>query len=219
MLWLRDILTQCCKQVNTIHTYSSGTFGGLFILWNPTTLILEVFLITKWTISTDYKAIGLDKDGLITNVYRPLIQPNKKRFLLILKGLGNIAKGHHWILGGEFNMIISLEEKRGVIRQQEHDSEEFKDTTKEMGLIDIENSNGEFRWTNRMLGSQHIACILDRFLVSKTLIMDVLSMEDSVLEISSSDHWPIQLWMDIASSPKKNPFQFEIFWLTHPEFQ
>jgi hypothetical protein len=88
-----------------------------------------------------------------------------------------------------------------------------------MGLIDIENSNGEFTWMNRRSGSQHIACRLDRFLVSETLMMDVLSMEASVLAISGSDHWPIQLWMDIASSPRKNIFQFEIFWLTHPDFQ
>jgi exonuclease III len=87
------ILTQCWKQANTIHTDSRGTTGGLAILWNPTILILEVFLTTRWTISTDYREIGSDKEGIITNVYRPPIQSDKKSFLQILKGLRNIARG------------------------------------------------------------------------------------------------------------------------------
>jgi hypothetical protein len=116
-------------------------------------------------------------------------------------------------------MIISLEEKRGGIHMLERDSEEFKETIEYLGLIDIENINGDFTWSNKRSGSQHIACILDRFLVSETLFMEGFEMEANVLEISSSNHWHVQLWMDMANSLKKRPFRFEKLWLTHPEFQ
>jgi len=90
-------------------------------------------------------------------------------------------------------MIISLEEKRGGTCRIERDYEEFKETIEYLGLIDTENINGDFTWSNKRSGSQHIACILDRFLVSETLFMEGFEMEANVLEIYGSNHWHVQL--------------------------
>jgi hypothetical protein len=57
------------------------------------------------------------------------------------------------------------------------------------------------------------------FLISETLLMEGLAMSASILDTSGSDHWPIQLSLDISGSPGWKPFRFERFWLDHPEFQ
>jgi hypothetical protein len=119
----------------------------------------------EWTISAEYREIGSDKEGIITNVYGPQLQQDKQNFLQSLRGLRTLQEDIVGFLGGDFNMITSLEEKKGVSRL-EHDYEEFKETIEDLGLIDIENINGEFTWSNRRSGSQHIACRLDHFLVS-----------------------------------------------------
>eukprot|EP00253_Pinus_taeda_P025653 PITA_25653 len=41
----------------------------------------------------------------------------------------------------------------------------------------------------------------------------------SILPISGSDHWPIELQWQRPGNTNKRPFRFESFWLTHPEFR
>jgi hypothetical protein len=50
-------------------------------------------------------------------------------------------------------------------------------------------------------------------------MLEGIAMEASILNIHGSDHWPIQLWMEVSASPGKKPFRFEQFWLNHPDFQ
>jgi hypothetical protein len=64
----------------------------------------------------------------------------------------------NWILGGDFNMILTLEEKTGGIKILEQDSGKFKALIDQLKLVDIENSNGTFTWSNRRSGNQHISC-------------------------------------------------------------
>jgi hypothetical protein len=86
--------------------------GGLSILWILTTVILENFFSTKWTIMTSYRAIGSNKEGFLTNVYRPHLPLENTFFLKNLEGLKEITQDKRWILGVDFNIILSLEEKR-----------------------------------------------------------------------------------------------------------
>jgi len=128
---------------------------------------------------------------------------------------------HHdkWILGGDFNIIRSLEEKKGVSRRLDQDSSSFNNLIEDLRLVDLETSNGTHTWTNRRTGVHQIACKLDRFLISEHLMLGGMAMEATVLNLPGSDHWPIQLWMDISATPGKKPFCFEQFWLDHPDFQ
>jgi hypothetical protein len=143
----------------------TGSAGGLAIQWNPTTNILDNFFTTKWTILANYKDLGSSKEGIITNVYGPNLHPKKISFLENLEGVQAFTQNKHWILGGDFNIIHSLEEKRGGNYQLESDSEGFKDLIDNLHLVDMECINGDFSWSNHKLSSNHVSCRLDWFLV------------------------------------------------------
>jgi hypothetical protein len=51
------------------------------------------------------------------------------------------------------------------------------------------------------------------------MMMDGTAMESTILNHPGSDHWPIQLWVDVLATPGKKPFRFEQFWLDHPDFK
>jgi hypothetical protein len=85
----------------------------LAILWNTNSVLLENFLTTKWSITTDYRLIGSNNSGHLTNVYDPTNARDKKAFLRNLEYLSSLIQHNRWIVGGDFNIICSLEEKKG----------------------------------------------------------------------------------------------------------
>jgi hypothetical protein len=180
---------------------------------------MENFITTKWSITTDYMLIGSNKPGHLTNVYGPANPRDKQAFLRNLEYLSNLTRYNHWTIRGDYNLIRSLEKKGGVSRRLDQDSNDFNNLIYNLNLIDLEAINGTFTWTNRRTGSHQVACKLDHFLISNSLMLEGIALEASILNIHGSDHWPIHLWMDVPASLGKKPFWFEKFWLNHPDFQ
>ena len=114
-------------------------------------------------------------------------------------------------------MILSLEEKTGGSKWLEQDNGKFKTLIDQLKLVDIENSNGTFTWSNHRSRNQHIAC-LDCFLVDEELMEESPYMESLILPKSGSDHWPISFNLEIGETPKYKPFRFEKFWFSHLDF-
>jgi hypothetical protein len=135
------IFRKCWRNCNSYHTDSKGMAGGLAILWNPNSVILNQGLSTPGTLTTHYRAIGSDKDGWITNAYGPQTVPEKEIFLQQLAYLSSLANNQRWIVGGDFNMILTLEEKRGGRKRLEQDSIRFQELLEQHNLVDIENGN------------------------------------------------------------------------------
>jgi exonuclease III len=213
------LLPYCWKQGKGISTVATGTAGGLALLWNPSSVTLEKNFTTKWSISAAYRLIGSNKPGYLTNVYGPASSRDKQAFLRNLEYLVTLTEGNRWILGGDFNMIHNLDEKRGGTRRLEPESGDFQNLIDNSNLIDLETSNGTFTWTNRRTRTHQIACRLDHFLLSDSLMLEGTTLETCILDIHGSDHWPIQLWLDIPATPGRKPFRLEQFWLSHPDFQ
>jgi exonuclease III len=145
------IFTWCLKKCNYVNTYSRGSVGGFSILWNPTTIILDNFFTSRWTISSCFRDIGSNKEGYITNVYGPHISMEKGAFLKNLEGLEEIIKDYRWTLGWDFNIILSLAKKRGETHQLENESEGFNNFIEAFHLVDLDHINGDFV---RKTGSQ-----------------------------------------------------------------
>ena len=212
------LLPYCWKQGATVSIDATGIAGGLAILWNTNAVLLENFLTTKWSITTDYRLIGSNKLGHLTNVYGPASPRDKQDFLRSLSYVFSLTQYNSWTVGGDFNIIHSLEEKKGGSRRLDQDSNDFNSLIDDLHLIDMETNNGIHTWTNRRTGIHQIACRLDRFQISESLMMDGTAMESTILNFLGSDHSPLQLWVDIPATPSKKPFRFEQFWLDHPDF-
>jgi exonuclease III len=213
------LLPYCWRQGRAASIDATGMAGGLTILWNTNVVLMENFFTTKWSITADYRIIGSNKPGHLTNVYGPATPRDKQAFLKSLSYLSSLTQHNRWIVGGDFNIIRSLEEKKGGSRRLDQESSDFNGLIDDLHLIDLEAGNDTYTWTNRRTGIHQIACKLDRFLISETIMMEGTTMESTIMNLSGSDHWPIQLWLDVPATTGKKPFRFEQFWLDHPDFQ
>lgn len=75
------LLPYCWKQGAAAAVGAIDTLGGLAILCNTSSILLENFMATRGSITTDYKLIGFDKPGHLTNVYGPANIGEKAAFL------------------------------------------------------------------------------------------------------------------------------------------
>ena len=104
---------------------------GLGILWDPNRVSLGGFQGNQCFISTDFKVIGFSVEGVVTNVYGPHNVGENRDFIKSLRKIQERLGSKHWVLGGEFNLITSLEEKKGGRCRLEEECETFRDTIEE----------------------------------------------------------------------------------------
>jgi len=181
-------LQRCWTQAQHVDVDARGATGGLAMLWNPTTVLLDNFFTSKWTINASFCLIGSNKQGYITNVYGPPRLGDKEAFLQHLEWVTGHLFPQRWILGGDFNMITGLEEKNGGNRSLVNDNMLFNHTIGLLDLIDVGTNNGPFTWSNRRSGAQHVFDRLDRFLISEAIMMDGLAWNSIVIDALGSDH-------------------------------
>jgi exonuclease III len=174
---IEDIFQRCWKNCKSIHTYSNGVVGGLTILWNPATVIIDQPFSIVGTLIVHFRALGSNKDEMITNAYGKQSAQDKDMFLHKISIVSSLLGSTHWIIVGNFNIILALEEKIGGTKQIDQDNYKFRTLIDQLKLIDIETRNGFFTWSNQRSGNQHVARRLDHILISESIMLD-----DPVLE-------------------------------------
>ena len=129
------------------------------------------------------------------------------------------AEWGQWVLGGDFNLISNLEEKKGGRRTMDKFQEAFSECLAQGPLVDVETGSGWFTWNNKCGGEYLVASHLDRFLVSENVMHSTRDILDDVLPTNGSYHWPINLSWDWSCSPRGKPFHFESFWMEQKDFK
>eukprot|EP00253_Pinus_taeda_P029063 PITA_29063 len=195
-----------------------ATAGGMAILWNPKEVIFEHWYSLPRILSGLFRLVGMEDNVLIIGVYGPHNHRERHDFLNNIYNMRSLIPNILWIIGGDFNMIRDLREKRGGIRREDQNMEEFNDMIRDLRLVDIPTNNGVHTWNNRRGGQNQIASRLDRFLLSEEILNQHMFIEAKILPSLGSYHWPIRLDIDIKKFKGKKPFRFESFWLRDPQF-
>ena len=195
-----------------------GSAGGIAILWNPNDIILDSWTSMSRILTGLGRIVGTKEQVVISGVYGPPSPGEKENFLNSMKIIRRLYLEAAWIIGGDFNLIRSLEEKKGGIRKMDHFMDKFNELIEDLRLVDIQTINGICTWNNSRGGKNQIASRLDRFLVSEGIMNKDIFVEAKIMPSLGSDHWPIRLEVDIKVNHGKRPFRFEAFWLRDPEF-
>ena len=83
-------------------------------------------MATKFSISVEFHILGTNSKGFLTNVYGPFKLASKQLFLRSPQNMSNLVGRIHWIIGGDFNLIHNLQEKKGGIRTLIPTSNDFQ---------------------------------------------------------------------------------------------
>jgi len=138
-----------------------GSAGGIAILWNPNDIILDSWTSMSRVLTGLGRIVGTKEQVVISGVYGPPSPGEKENFINSMKIIRRLYLEAAWIIGGDFNLIRSLEEKKGGIRKMDHFMDKFNEMIEDLRLVDIQTINGICTWNNRRGGKNQIASRLD----------------------------------------------------------
>nr|XP_027066014.1 uncharacterized protein LOC113691883 [Coffea arabica] len=123
-----------------------------------------------------------------------------------------------WFLVGNFNVILSVEEKRGGVPFRQADGVELAQFMSLAGVGDAGFSGSRYTWCNNRQGMARVWRRLDRLLINSAAMRMESDFTVRHLGKDPSDHAPLLLSAVTRLDGKPLPFHFLNVWTTKPGF-
>jgi len=195
------------------HKPAQGTRGGIIILWNDSTILVNDIHIGIFSLSATVTIRSSGTTFLVTVVYGPSRRHQKTAFLQHLRAL-KPPPDIRWLLLGDFNLIYRARDKNNQnldLQLMRH----FRAALNFCELKEIHLQNRNLTWSNERRRPTLIR--LDRFFINEGWDLAFPDHTLHALSSSHSDHCPLLLAQD--SGPRRpTPFKFENFWIKLPQF-
>ncbi|KAH0757835.1 hypothetical protein KY290_021328 [Solanum tuberosum] len=124
-----------------------------------------------------------------------------------------------WIVGGDFNVILSDEEKIGALPVTPNEVEDFAFCVNYCDLLDINFKGSPFTWWIGRADSECIFKKLDKILINHECMGMAGHVEMEHLARTGSNHAPLLLSFGGQQSHIRKPFKFLKFWVEEADFK
>lgn len=191
-------------QIESVWVPAEGTAGGLSILWDTAFFHCEEKITTQRLIFLKGVLVKSNQRCIIGNIYASNCMLGRRQHWEEL--LNQMERWTDpWILGGDFNVVLSPDERKGgegnVVAMNE-----FRNFVEEAQLADLPVAGGKFTWTNKR--AEAISSRLDRFLVAGAVLENFPNLIQKMLPRMVSDHNPVVLTLDSEDWGPK-PFRLD----------
>jgi hypothetical protein len=194
------------------HAPPSGSKGGLLLAWRTDVNIVcfhvSCNIICVWHYADDPCIKCL-------LVYGP---PYKNLCVDFWNAMDAFGASYNdpWICIGDFNAIISPNDKLGGRPFDSYSSNPFTDFMDGYGMVDLGFCENPYTWSNHRQGSSLIKERLDRGIANSSWITSFPSYSVVHLPAHTSDHSPLLLNSNSPVQSLPRPFRFEAFWTWDP---
>ena len=174
-----------------------GNSGGLFLLWK---VDVDVSLLSYSRFHIDTVVTSHNnKVWRLTGFYGNPISSQRCHGWTLLRRLAGLSS-LPWLVGGDFNEILMLDEKLGGGGRQESLMANFRTALADCGLKDLGYLGPKFTWNNRRASPHFVQERLDRCVgnASWYSLFPLYSVKH--LNYWKSDHRPIVLEIEVLIS-------------------
>ncbi|XP_075647222.1 uncharacterized protein LOC142618104 [Castanea sativa] len=193
----------------SIHTDTIGYAGGLWLLWKSEGVEVIQLAKTEQEIHVIIKVRSSDLSWVLTCIYA---SPRLVERKLLWGNLSNVASLHSlpWLMLGDFNEVLSINDKSGGNLVNMNRALRFKDCLDFCGMIDLGFHGARLTWVNKNEVGHFIQERLDRAFANSA--WSNLYPEAIVKHLPKihSNHCPILLSLEKAPGiylPR--PFRFQ----------
>jgi hypothetical protein len=175
-----------CAQVDWCSLGAQGASGCILIMWDRRVAERVDEWVGCFTIACSFRSICDGFNWAFAGVYGPNRDNDR---LMLWEELSSLMDRWEvpWCIGGDFNAVRFLSERRGSIRYASS-MEDFSQFIFDKGLLDIPMMGGQFLWSNGHSWSR-----IDRFLLSSGWEERFPDVVQRRLSRALSDYFPIML--------------------------
>ena len=166
---------------------AEGTAGGILVFWDKRKLDLVEVETCLFSVTCMFKNVEDGFQWASTGVYGPIERSKREMFWEGLGSLKGLWEGP-WCIGGDFNMVLSPNE-RNTVGRLSLSMRRFAEVLNELRLRDIPIQRGPFTWRGGQ--NNHSMSCLDRFLVMADWESQFSNVVQSSLPRPVSDHCPL----------------------------
>ncbi|XP_042012179.1 uncharacterized protein LOC121760604 [Salvia splendens] len=124
------------------------------------------------------------------------------------------AEGVPWLIGGDFNTILSNRDREGSNTNRQAEMIDFAEAIEDSRLLDPGYDGSDFTWVKNGLFER-----LDRVLMSEPCTRMFEAVRATNLPRVASDHGPVLLRCKMAGTNYGgSPFRFQNMWIRHQGF-
>jgi exonuclease III len=196
-----------------------GLSGGLALLWSDQNL-LEVQNYTRRHINAIVKGSTAKVPWKLTCFYGHPVTAKRHESWALLEHLKHFQP-IPWVCIGDFNEILTQEEKTGAVLRKERQMDQFRDVLEACNLRDLGFIGARHTWTNGRHDEQFVSERLDRALANMQWRALFREVKVFVLAGRASEHKPIMLHFGIDGEDTRvyhKSFKFEAKWQLDEEF-
>ncbi|KAH7836079.1 hypothetical protein Vadar_032514 [Vaccinium darrowii] len=192
-----------------------GLSGGLALWWNDD-VDLEVESASKNLIHSIVNDKSSSSCWATTFVYGSPLRSGRDMVWEDMKDIGRY-ENLPWLSIGDFNEVLSLEDKLGGNCPSQRRLASFHDMLNYCGLVDLDYKGPKFTWRNNRSGPD---CIMERIDMAfansrwRELFDQALVLVDTAI---GSDHNPLILNTQAPLNIVGKSFKFESLWTTEDE--
>lgn len=196
-----------------------GRRGGIWIFWDPIYVKLDVVHATPQAVHVVIQVLPLPFTWLFTAVYASPTRALRNQFWQELSNI-SISPNTPWLVAGDFNEILSQEEKHGGRPFNPSKAIYLQNFIQQQQLFDLVFSGSKYTWSNKRDGRTDL--IFERidkaFANSSWLDLFPTSWVMHLPRVTS-DHHPLLLSTQRNfRNTNERTFRFESMWLRHKEF-
>lgn len=175
---------------------------------------VQVLEVTPQTLYVKIGTPGM-ADFLLSVVYAKCTRPERLELWEDLIKQSQITLP--WIVGGDFNTILTLTKKRGGIYPDIRSMHDFRDCIVAANLSDLGYEGNGFTCCNGQQGRSRIWECLDRILCNGEAMVALPALKVTHLARIGSDNAPLLIGLDEIIAHKSH-FIFQRIWSEHPDF-
>jgi len=212
------VITDKLPFQGAIHIDSIGFAGGLWFLWDPDRVEVTFLASTEQEIHTLVKVNSSSLNWIFTAIYA---SPRHRERCMLWNNLNTVANSHNlpWIIAGDFNELLSNDEKLGGRPISLYRANLFKECLDSCNMADLGFNGPRFTWTNKHDIGTFIQERLDRYFANPQWCLLYPEAQVTHLPRCSSDHCPVLMEFQPNLNLRLNrPFRFQSFWLADDSF-
>ncbi|GER24988.1 RNA-directed DNA polymerase-like protein [Striga asiatica] len=204
----KSFVTTVCKNLLVGDRWKCvdpiGSKGGLLLCWSSKIQVLEV-VDNNFCFEVKFLLNGFADPMWGVFIYAS-VDPyfRQKQWELLIRH--HLTWGNLWFIGGDFNDILSNDEKNGGLVRGEASFQSFRHFTQLLNSVACPSVGHPFTWSNNRKGKDFVEVQLDRFLLSPDWLLKFPKVSVLHIPLVSSDH--SLLLMDIVGTEQKRKHRF-----------